>query len=320
MRCAAKAVGLGVIGGYRGAPSLGPLAERVVASRNPSISLLPILTSPPNELRNSTPLLSSPNGIPDPASSLQSPSWEINDWEFIGDEEQQHLLVFDQMGRTPRLVFGGVPTPDEAKEATSDLKDSLDKLYFSPSAANGGDSSATNQGYTLLEPSDSEHSETKACIPTESELVPRSEPKHVFRAFSLLHESHEVQDVVASLASDKSVWEAVMKNKEVVEFYKNMNKDENTFSAGTVGEKSSTNVCDEKSSGSLENGSMGFIQKIKVKVYALVGNMSQFLGSIFGNHAEEISSTDSTRKSKPTGTALMALAIAAIMVIMIKRS
>lgn len=29
-----------------------------------------------------------------------------------------------------------------------------------------------------------------------------------------------LQDVVASLASDKNVWEAVMKNKKLVEFYK----------------------------------------------------------------------------------------------------
>uniref|UniRef100_A0A3B6TNN9 Uncharacterized protein n=1 Tax=Triticum aestivum TaxID=4565 RepID=A0A3B6TNN9_WHEAT len=50
-------------------------------------------------------------------------------------------------------------------------------------------------------------------------LIPAM-PGHVVQAFTLLKSSPEAQSVVASLASDKNVWDAVLKNERVMEFYK----------------------------------------------------------------------------------------------------
>ncbi|KAL5667478.1 hypothetical protein ACJX0J_019699, partial [Zea mays] len=50
-------------------------------------------------------------------------------------------------------------------------------------------------------------------------MIP-SMPGHVVQAFTLLKSSTEAQSVVASLASDRNVWDAVLKNEKVMEFYK----------------------------------------------------------------------------------------------------
>lgn len=66
---------------------------------------------------------SSQNSYPIEAA-MQRPCWELDHWEFAGGEEE---MIGDPM---PRLVFGGVPTIEEAREATSQLKDALDKYNF----------------------------------------------------------------------------------------------------------------------------------------------------------------------------------------------
>ncbi|KAJ4967006.1 hypothetical protein NE237_018855 [Protea cynaroides] len=67
-------------------------------------------------------LLSSQNGKIE--ASVQRSLWEIDGLEFAGDEDD---LLLDYMSLMPRFVFGGDPTLEEAKEATSELKDALDQ-------------------------------------------------------------------------------------------------------------------------------------------------------------------------------------------------
>ena len=59
------------------------------------------------------------------APSVEKPCFgEINDWEFAGFEEEIPSASGDPL---PRLVFGGAPSIEEAKEATTELKDALEK-------------------------------------------------------------------------------------------------------------------------------------------------------------------------------------------------
>lgn len=60
-------------------------------------------------------------------------SWEmVDDWEFAGGVEEEVSMVgptaVSERGEPmARVLFGGVPSLDEAKEATTVLKDALDK-------------------------------------------------------------------------------------------------------------------------------------------------------------------------------------------------
>lgn len=66
---------------------------------------------------------------------VQRPAWEIDDWEFAGGKEDEEdvvaavaAAVSDRMlDQAPRLVFGPPPTLEEAKEATADLKEAMEK-------------------------------------------------------------------------------------------------------------------------------------------------------------------------------------------------
>ncbi|XP_042490087.1 uncharacterized protein LOC122070058 [Macadamia integrifolia] len=169
MRAAAKVASFGVNGGLRGVPSV-PLAEQsmATASRMTSRPSNSIVSSVATEEGRSSLLLSSPNGKID--ASVQRPLWDVDDWEFAGGEED---MVADSMTPMPRVVFGGVPTLEEAKEATCELKDALEQVYISSNS--GADS------------------ETKACVTKETAVSIPTVPKHALQAFVLLKESSAAQ-------------------------------------------------------------------------------------------------------------------------------
>lgn len=61
---------------------------------------------------------------------VQRPYLEMDDWVLAGEEEEMVIRAAEAM---PRVVFGGVPTLQEAKEATSELTLALEKyslLFF----------------------------------------------------------------------------------------------------------------------------------------------------------------------------------------------
>lgn len=124
MRTAAKAA----LGGYR---SAGPVACQAAvaaaarrASRPPPATVSAV--APAAEGGPAVPLLSSEKGRSDALAvqEIQRPSWEIDEWEFAGGVEEELL---DSLHPAPRLVFGPVPTLEEAQEATADLKDAVER-------------------------------------------------------------------------------------------------------------------------------------------------------------------------------------------------
>lgn len=56
--------------------------------------------------------------------SVQRPAWEIDDWEFAGGDGD---LVMSSGELMPRVVFGAAPSIEEARAATDELKDALEK-------------------------------------------------------------------------------------------------------------------------------------------------------------------------------------------------
>lgn len=116
MRAAAKVVGLGVLNaGLRGgAPAENPFSTAVRRGTRP-VSAAAVVSSSEEDVQ-----------LVD-ASSVQRASWGIQDWEFAGGEDD---LVMESGEPMPRLVFGGVPTLKETQEATSELRDVLDKYFL----------------------------------------------------------------------------------------------------------------------------------------------------------------------------------------------
>ncbi|XP_058072991.1 uncharacterized protein LOC131221710 [Magnolia sinica] len=247
---------------------------------------------------------------------VQKPSWEIDEWEFA-----EYL---DSADHPPRVVFGAVPTIEEAREATSDLKDALENIYLSSSTVGNCDKSPrVVQGSTLQEPPSLEHLEIKACVTSESEAILKSVPKPVINALHLLNESPEAQNVVASIVADKNVWDAVMKNDKVMEFYHSQQRScdlsLNTYTAtqeGFTGHGSA-----EQLPGSFGDWFAQFVDNVKLKVAKMVSNLSEFFQNVMGSSAEENSSGDNKRGDTncTTMVSFMALGILGIIVVLLKR-
>ncbi|KAL5700216.1 hypothetical protein ACHQM5_025690 [Ranunculus cassubicifolius] len=293
MRAATKVVTFGVAagGGLRGASVLQS-AEQSSSS-----------VTPPRASRPSAAIVS--DGRNSFSVPVQRPP--IDDWEFAGgssssDEEEEYLL--------PRVVFGGVPSYQEAKDATSDLKEAVHKEYFSSALSRSG------------------HSESKDYITNEKAVLHSSVPKPIFQAFSLLTESPEAQGVVTSLASDKNVWDAVMKNEKVMDFIKwqqtssisdiDANIEQPFLENNKISTKSSDD--EEESPG---NEFIKFLEKLKMTVTDMVSSLSGFFQNLFGgenNNGISIDENGNAAVKTGIGASFMALAVMAIMVAVLKRA
>uniref|UniRef100_A0A0A9FFW4 Uncharacterized protein n=1 Tax=Arundo donax TaxID=35708 RepID=A0A0A9FFW4_ARUDO len=141
-------------------------------------------------------------------------------------------------------------------------------------------------------------------------------PGHVVQAFTLLKSSPEAQSVVASLASDRNVWDAVLKNEKVMEFYKT----HQTTLVQTFPETASHRE--------LPTGSpfAEFVDNAKKTVMELVDNITHFFRDMFQNLAEGQAGATSSAERGPSftemaaGGSFMALTIAVILVVLLKRA
>lgn len=231
--------------------------------------------------------------------AVQKPAWEIDDWEFAGAEDE---LVVDRIDSgKPRLVFGPVPTIEETKEATSELKDALDKVYLSsPKSSESVDSFSARH-------------ETKACISHESSV-----PNSAMQAFRLLKESPAAQTVVASIACDPNVWNAVMQNPSLVEFLESEKKaPEFESQESPKGSVSSTDSNYPKG----PDGLMALLENVKLTVVDMVQNLTSMIQSWFSvpDVEKRAECTDGSSKSFMAGGSFMALAMMVIMVVVMKR-
>lgn len=293
MRTAAKAA---VLGGFRS-------AEAAVARRTPRSSVVPV--APGDSGLLSVALVSGETGRAE--KPLATERRDFDDWDFAGVEEE----LFDAIHPAPRIVFGGVPTLQEAKEATSDLKDAIDMIYFSPNSAK--QSVGDIQGSTS----------------SENSVVIPEVPKHVVNAFSLLQGSPEAQNVVASLASDKNVWDAIMKNDKVMAFYKNQESAVLSPERSADPEESvdSSTTPTPKNQISDSSPLWDWVNNIKLGVSEMMTNISNLLQDFMGASAGASSSKtspytvtgDSVAAGVGVGASFLALAVAAILVVLFKR-
>uniref|UniRef100_A0A0D9X506 Uncharacterized protein n=1 Tax=Leersia perrieri TaxID=77586 RepID=A0A0D9X506_9ORYZ len=140
------------------------------------------------EAAAATPLVSAGGDAPAVAQWGAS-SWEVDDWEFADWRDVAAAEPEVTAAGKPRLVFAP-PSREEAEEATTELRDAIDRVYFSEAPVE------------VVKEQDKDLSKLGA-----DAIIPAM-PGHVVQAFSLLKSSPEAQGVVASLASDKNVWDA----------------------------------------------------------------------------------------------------------------
>lgn len=306
MRAAAKVAGI----------TLGNVGLRGITPENYSISAVARMAA-------SAPSVTSMNlsaedvnfvALSQSQVDVQKRCWELDDWEFAGREEDLMVTAGESL---PRVVFGGVPSLEEAKEATSELSDALEKLYLSSPESVRCDSLLIEDHHpssSVL--SDSRVLENKACVTNRSTPV-SGEPMHAIQAFRLLNESSRVQNVVASIVHDTKVWNAVLENQELQEFLQSHKNSNN------LPDQSSLNTVDTSSdSGESMDGGRpkDVFKKIKVTVVDMLSSLSDYFRNFF-----EVDKADSNGSARLNSldTALegcfMGLAVMAIMVILIKR-
>ncbi|KAI4322847.1 hypothetical protein L6164_022501 [Bauhinia variegata] len=288
MRTAAKVAGIGVAtNGMRG----GPLASPSEQSLRKVPRLVPTALSSQGGTKEA-----------DVAPLHTAASWEMDDWDFADEDG----LVMRAGEPVPRVVFGAAPSFHEAKAATSELKDAINQIYLSSNSAEGSSADSKTESRVI------------------QAISTTSVPDHAIQAFKLLSGSPEAQTVVASIASDVNVWNAVMQNPVLKDFVQSQEK----TVAGYEAEESRKKL--EDLSVSVETGSsrndfdfMGVLQNIKLAVAEMLGNVSNFLQSVFNFPAAEKSSGDDTKTTfgdqMILGGTFFGLVVLVAMVVILKR-
>lgn len=284
MRAAAKVAGIGIATGLRGGATVEFPASLVSKAVRPASA--GIVSS---SLEQAGGLTVEP--------AVQTVAWDVNDWDFAGDVDDGLIMDRIDAGNL-RVVFGSVPSLQEAKDATSELKDALEKVYLSSPQSSGAVSSLQ---------------ETKACITHESSI-----PRGAMEAFMLLKEQPAVQTVVASIACDPNVWNAMMQNPDLVEF---LESEKNCAEFGAQESPRSSVGSSEAEQPRKSDGFRGFIKDIKDTVQDMVNSLSKFTQNLFSepDEGKKSESSDGTFWSFFPGGSLMALVMMVITMVVLKR-
>ncbi|CAD6210062.1 unnamed protein product [Miscanthus lutarioriparius] len=265
------------------------------------------------------------------------------------DGRKASTFAADDWVITDREVFGPVPTHEEAMAATLDLKDAFEiakdkphvahletpKKHLWPAELDSHAKSAQEIALPELvrseTPQDVVHSEvSKKDDNYENLLVSSGTPGRVVQAFTLLHESPEAQDVVASLASDKNVWDAVMKNEKVIKFYKTYESKLSECSSVSGDEVEDGEAASLQSNTYLSQSAgesvKDYLEKMKALVSEMMANLSNMMQDLVAISDEGRSKGTiktlimSSSKDFPNApSAFVLLAIASIMVVLLKR-
>ncbi|TVU48045.1 hypothetical protein EJB05_07667 [Eragrostis curvula] len=248
------------------------------------------------------------------------------------DGRRASTIAMDDWVIPDHEVFGPVPTHEEAMAATLDLKDAFEIAKADPTHKKAAPVSALPEVVHSETPLDVFHSEaSKQEDSYENLLATSGAPGRVVQAFTMLHQSPEAQDVVASLASDKNVWDAVMKNEKVMKFYKRLE----TKLSDCSSVASSVSECqgEDDDAASSQNISAisgeslkDYVEKMRALVSEMVANLSNMMqdlvatsneGRCKGKLKTMVLSASNDFANAPS--AFVLLAIASIMVVLLKR-
>jgi len=253
--------------------------------------------------------------------------WQLDDWEFAGDEEGFETHYHDN--DHDRLIFGSVPTQKEVQEAVSDLQDALTQGIV-PVSGNFNHKAVLSSSSSVHKISDSLEVSTihgignKSCgtlvnldkVERESHednyrIVQKAGHDSVCEAFNLLQSNPAVQEMVISLASDKAVWEALLKNEKVAEFRQSLEGGESKLRE--------LSKDSDKPPPHQENAFMQAIENTKLKVMQCIEKITEVLNQYFRFAIEKnLFEKDEDPLERILKGSLM-LSVAVLLVILVKR-
>ncbi|PPS10634.1 hypothetical protein GOBAR_AA10020 [Gossypium barbadense] len=211
-RAVGKVVGVGIANAN----------ARSVQSTSPSAEHSIIRVAAPHSA--SSPIAVSSEGVPSvcltTASANQKAYWEhVDDWELSGGIVEHEVALERSSDATGQgepiagVLFGGVTSLEEAKEANADFKDALDMVYLSPPPY--GDTARDSAVSLVSNPEGT----SKDCA---------SAPKPAIQAFKLLSESADVQMHLEGEGDEFEVEESTEGSESPVkleEYYEEDSKD-----------------------------------------------------------------------------------------------
>lgn len=206
-------------------------------------------------------------------------------------------LVVDKVESTsPRRVFSPPPTIEETKEATSELKDALEQVYISSSAG------------------ETDHAEATTCITSDALVVP-SVSTDAMQAFKLLREHPVAQTVVASIACDPNVWNAVMQNEALMDYLKSGKRN-----ADYDHSPHSSKSYEGEDNREGNYGFMRFLEAAKLTVSDWANNVVNLVKDLFESPTvNKTTGNHDTTSAVAIGGSLMALAVMVTLLVMFKR-
>ncbi|CAI9773465.1 unnamed protein product [Fraxinus pennsylvanica] len=137
----------------------------------------------------------------------------------------------------PRVIFIGLPTLQEAREATSELSHAGRLFLASSNSVRHEDMAVADQHPSSL-------------LRSNSHL-----PTSAIQAFQLLYESPPVQNAVSSIVADSNVWNAVIQNQDFQDFLQSRR----SLAPSNLDQPSLGTIDDDASFESITN----FLQTIK---------------------------------------------------------
>lgn len=294
MATAAKVAGIGVAkGGFRGGlgvPSAAANDQFIV--RNASASNKPVSASISSAVH--------PSGEEDAAAAvvMRKPVWE-DEWEFAEVMETKTI---------PRVVFHKPPSLQEAKDATHDLKDALNMAAYMEGSNEVG---SVSRMFSSFQPCENNRAVVESAVPPVA-----------LQAFAFLSENTAAQSVVASIASDPKVWDAVMENKDLMKFLE-------TNTASTKDEADNDDKSELSSETESEEESeakpkpiqlMEILRDMKLKAVQMMENVSSYFGGLFRTESFTEGGQERKRMLLNDPTTLFGLAVCVIFMVVLKRA
>ncbi|XP_057731371.1 uncharacterized protein LOC130946592 isoform X2 [Arachis stenosperma] len=303
IRSAAK-----VAGGFNGLSS--QVAEHSL--RNAARHVPEALSSPP-------PLLAMAGDV---APVYSSAPWDLDDWVVTNVDNTQPNVE--------RVVFGTVPSFEEAKAAASELKSAVEKIYLCGSCSKSECSSHSGSQASWAS---SHINDNHSYINHDTTISFPSVPINAFhQAFHLLSSNPEAHNVVASIASDSNVWNAVMQNPALKDFFKSSLYEAGVEEGLTLNEEIEK-LPDSDLGNALVDYMSTMLNKASITVAEMVTSMSSYVKNIFRpisdekscDHAFEITTTTAKENNfmNPTvamGGTFMGLAMLVMIVVLLKRA
>ncbi|XP_077235391.1 uncharacterized protein LOC143877292 [Tasmannia lanceolata] len=230
LRTVGRAVGSGV----------GGVQEALSGSKPKPTSILNVSSSSSSKLN--LPFSTTTSTSASNSRSSSPVLYDVDEWEFFEEEEE------GRDGISERFVFGPVPSKDEVEEAVSALHQVFVPIAYSqvtedrpPVTLNKDSADQKASAYDLMRRVPSGESESDWIEPSLNIYNPRALQSegydNVLDAFRLLKMNPSVQRMVASLSSDKAIWDAVMKNEVVLELKESFYAGENTDGSSPPPEK-----------------------------------------------------------------------------------